>query len=116
MSPFASGANPLEVSRRAGHSSTSFTLDRYGHLFPEADQSVADRLELLIADGRKTDEVPIVDDAKPTLTLLPGNSEWTLWDSFQTLPRWRSAETTTEPIPSPRAGPLDLLGHLSSAD
>jgi hypothetical protein len=32
----ATGANPLEVSRRAGHSSTSLTLDRYGHLFPQA--------------------------------------------------------------------------------
>ena len=43
----ASGASPLEVSRRAGHASSSFTLDRYGHLFPEADQAVADRLEAL---------------------------------------------------------------------
>ncbi len=43
----AAGANPLEVSRRAGHTSVSFTLDRYGHLFPEADASVADRLEEL---------------------------------------------------------------------
>jgi hypothetical protein len=25
------GANPLEVSRRAGHTSVAFTLDRYGH-------------------------------------------------------------------------------------
>ena len=41
----AAGANPLEVSRRAGHTSTAFTQDRYGHLFPEADQSVADKLE-----------------------------------------------------------------------
>jgi integrase len=46
----ASGANPLEVSRRAGHTSTSFTLDRYGHLFPEADSALADRLEELIAN------------------------------------------------------------------
>jgi integrase len=43
----ATGANPLEVSRRAGHSSTSFTLDRYGHLFPQADQALADRLDAL---------------------------------------------------------------------
>ena len=68
----ASGANPLEVSRRAGHASTAFTHDRYGHLFPEADQSVADRLELLISDGRKTDEVWSPAVAKPDLTLLPG--------------------------------------------
>jgi hypothetical protein len=43
----AAGANVLEVARRAGHSSTSFTLDRYGHLFPEADVGLAERLELL---------------------------------------------------------------------
>ena len=43
----ASGASPLEVSRRAGHTSTSFTLDRYGHLFPEADVEVAERLDAL---------------------------------------------------------------------
>lgn len=45
----ASGANPLEVSRRAGHTSTSFTQDRYGHLFPEADSALADRLEALVS-------------------------------------------------------------------
>jgi integrase len=53
----AAGANPLEVSRRTGHTSTAFTLDRYGHLFPDVDQSVAHRLEGLISDGRKTDEI-----------------------------------------------------------
>ncbi len=44
----ASGANPLEVSRRAGHTSTSFTQDRYGHLFPEADRRLAERLEAIL--------------------------------------------------------------------
>jgi integrase len=40
----ATGASPLEVSRRAGHTSASFTLDRYGHLFPEADEGVLSAL------------------------------------------------------------------------
>ncbi len=31
----------LEVSRRAGHSKGSFTLDRYGHPFPSADADLA---------------------------------------------------------------------------
>lgn len=44
----AAGANPLEVSRRAGHTSVSFTLDRYGHLFEDADQALSDRLEGLV--------------------------------------------------------------------
>jgi integrase len=32
----AAGANPKEVSTREGHSSVSFTLDRYGHLYPRS--------------------------------------------------------------------------------
>jgi integrase len=43
----AAGANPKEVSARAGHSSVSFTLDRYGHLYPEADAALRDRLDAL---------------------------------------------------------------------
>jgi integrase len=43
----AAGANPKEVSARAGHTSVSFTLDRYGHLYPEADSGLGDRLEVL---------------------------------------------------------------------
>jgi integrase len=30
----AAGANPKEVSIRAGHTSVAFTLDRHGHLYP----------------------------------------------------------------------------------
>jgi integrase len=43
----AAGANPKEVAARAGHASVSFTLDRYGHLFPEADRSLRDRLDAM---------------------------------------------------------------------
>lgn len=38
----ASGANVKDVSVRAGHTSASFTLDRYGHRFESADDAVAD--------------------------------------------------------------------------
>ena len=34
----ATGAKPLEIARRAGHTSVSFTLDRYGHLFPGSEE------------------------------------------------------------------------------
>jgi integrase len=37
----AAGANPKEVAARAGHASVSFTLDRYGHLYPEGRQRAA---------------------------------------------------------------------------
>ena len=46
----AAGGNPLEVSRRAGHSSVSFTLDRYGHIFEDADSKLADRLAGLYSE------------------------------------------------------------------
>lgn len=36
----AQGANPEQVAVRAGHSSVSFTLDRYGHLFDDADDAL----------------------------------------------------------------------------
>ena len=38
---------PKEVAARAGHASVSFTLDRYGHLYPEADTALRDRLDAL---------------------------------------------------------------------
>jgi integrase len=42
------GVNPREVSKRAGHSSVAFTLDRYGHLFERDDDDVSDRLDALL--------------------------------------------------------------------
>jgi hypothetical protein len=49
----AAGANPKEVSVRAGHTSVAFTLDRYGHLFEGHDQELRDRLDAMLAEGRK---------------------------------------------------------------
>jgi hypothetical protein len=43
----AAGVDPTELAGRAGHSSVAFTLDRYDHLFPEADTRAAERLELI---------------------------------------------------------------------
>jgi integrase len=41
----AQGANPKQVAARAGHTSVAFTLDRYGHLFPEADDALMTSLD-----------------------------------------------------------------------
>jgi integrase len=49
----AAGANPKEVSVRAGHTSVAFTLDRYGHLFEGHDLEVRDRLDTMLAEGLK---------------------------------------------------------------
>jgi hypothetical protein len=56
----AAGANPKEVAARAGHSSVSFTLDRYGHLYPEADTALRDRLDALYGTARPTPEGAVV--------------------------------------------------------
>jgi integrase len=37
----AQGAHPKAIQRRMGHSTINMTLDRYGHLFPELDEKVA---------------------------------------------------------------------------
>jgi integrase len=37
----ASGAHPKSIQARMGHASINVTLDRYGHLFPELDEAIA---------------------------------------------------------------------------
>jgi integrase len=56
----AAGANPKEVSARAGHSSVSFTLDRYGHLYPESDAALRDRLDALYGTLQPAPTSPVV--------------------------------------------------------
>jgi hypothetical protein len=52
-------ATPKEVAVRAGHTSVSFTLDRYGHLYPESDNMLRDRLEAMHATARPAGGVVI---------------------------------------------------------
>jgi integrase len=47
----AAGASPKEIAARAGHTSVSFLLDRYGHLFPEADTALRARLDALFREA-----------------------------------------------------------------
>jgi hypothetical protein len=56
----AAGANPKEVSARAGHASVRFTLDRYGHLYPEADTALRDRLDALYGTAQPTPDGTVV--------------------------------------------------------
>jgi hypothetical protein len=56
----AAGANPREVAARAGHASVSFTLDRYGHLYPEADTALRDRLDVLYGTAQPTPDGTVV--------------------------------------------------------
>jgi integrase len=41
----ATGAHPKAIQVRMGHSSIQVTLDRYGHLFPEMDTTLVERLD-----------------------------------------------------------------------
>lgn len=43
----------MEIARRAGHSSVTFTYDRYGHLFPEVDTMAASKLDPIRLTGLK---------------------------------------------------------------
>jgi hypothetical protein len=43
----AADASPKEVAARAGHTSVSFTLDRYGGLFEGHDRELRDRLDAM---------------------------------------------------------------------
>jgi integrase len=56
----AAGANPKEVAARAGHASVSFTLDRYGHLYPEADTALRDRLDALYGTAQRAPASTVV--------------------------------------------------------
>jgi integrase len=47
----ASTADPYAVMRRMGHSSITVTYDTYGHMFPERDAEITDRLEDLFRRG-----------------------------------------------------------------
>lgn len=43
----AVGADPKRIAARAGHTSVSVVLDRYGHLFPEGEEKLAERLDVV---------------------------------------------------------------------
>jgi integrase len=69
----AAGGNPKEVTTRAGHSSVSFALDRYGHLFPGSEQELNDALDALAKEARSASE-EAADDDGGTVTAKNSNS------------------------------------------
>ena len=60
----AQGASPKAIQAHLGHSSIQVTFDRYGHLFPEDLEDLADRLdearESALADHTRTKRGPEV--------------------------------------------------------
>jgi len=54
----ADGAHPKAIQMRMGHSSITVTLDRYGHLFPELDEAIANGFDLRLRKIRDPEAVP----------------------------------------------------------
>lgn len=52
----AAGRNPREISQRPGHASVAFTLDRSGHLMPEAGAEAAAAVAALV-DGQQANRL-----------------------------------------------------------
>jgi Phage integrase family len=51
------GDDPLQVQRRLGHANVSTTLGRYGHLFPNREDDLNERLESLFQSARSVPDV-----------------------------------------------------------
>ncbi len=58
----SAGANPKVLQRLMGHKTATITLDRYGHLFPDDLDAVAEALDTAAADWLRTG---------PTLRAVP---------------------------------------------
>jgi site-specific recombinase XerD len=54
----SAGASIKAVQKMLGHKSATLTLDRYGHLYADELQSVADRLDSLHAHCTRQKSVP----------------------------------------------------------
>jgi integrase len=52
----AGGASVKEIAVRAGHASVATVLDRYGHLLPDSDTTLRERLENMFTTA--ANEVP----------------------------------------------------------
>jgi integrase len=63
----AAGPSPKEIATRAGHTSVSVVLDRYGHLLPGSEERVTDAVDDL---GRAAFDGP---RDKRAITLIAGN-------------------------------------------
>lgn len=58
----AAGAHPMVVKTRLGHASITTTMDRYGHLFPDADEALADALDATFRQAHPASTRPETPD------------------------------------------------------
>ncbi len=64
----AAGVHPKAIMARLGHTSITTTLNRYGHLMPDAFAGVGERLDTLLATGRQRGK------AVPAAAQAPGKA------------------------------------------
>lgn len=55
------GAHQLAVMRRLGHSTITVTIDTYGHLFPEVEEALTDRLDELARTARPAEDAVVLE-------------------------------------------------------
>jgi integrase len=55
----AAGADPKQVSVRAGHASVAFTLDQYGHLYEDGEDRVTAALDALLEQAQPTPDAGV---------------------------------------------------------
>ncbi len=85
----AEGAHPKTIQARMGHASVQITLDRYGHLFPELDEQVAEGLDrrfraaLQLVDGGRGDHP---GDTPRTQKTRPGHKIGVIGGPQRSLP------------------------------
>jgi hypothetical protein len=62
-----SNAHPKAVQIRFGHSSIQVTYDRYGHLFPQMDEDIAENLDAAYRAARTSlsDRAPVLPLSRP---------------------------------------------------
>src|SRR5580658_9855822 len=100
----AAGASPREIASRAGHTSVSIVLDRYGHLLPGSESRVNDELDRLAAPSATTpksttvktdraDEPQLNEAERPVSLRIVRARSAHAWD------RHNSVETENRPSP-----------------
>lgn len=56
----AAGAHPKAIQARMGHTSINVTLDRYGHLFPELDEAIAEAFDREFTEATRRRERVVI--------------------------------------------------------
>lgn len=69
------GADPKEVSVRAGHSTVAFTLDRYGHLYGDREEDLAERLDALLEGARRRRSESVVRPVRGLASSAGGDGQ-----------------------------------------